>query len=837
MRRLTALTALLIFAIFGLAPTANAATRDYSATALNIIPSGQYGIPGIPGNDTQAKMYDGLTPLFNKVTNNDLNTLFKSERLGISDAGPGIPEVVPRAGVTITRDSYHVPHVKATTYNGGIWVAGWIAAEDRGLLLQQARYNARVAAIDAPHLSAIGLVSSLASFEPSAQTEAAVAKQTDALLAEGKEGKGVLQDIDTYITGINDYLTTTGSTNDPWTRNDVYAVNALKDQFLGEGGGDEARRSQFLGGLNKRLGAKKGWKVFNDLRQHTTNRSPISIDGNFPYEPIPKKSRKGSVVLDPDSFVETSVTPQPVAEELKTPDARATASNTLMITKKHSATGRPLMVGGPQIGYFYPGLTYEIDMDAPGLKWRGATSAPFPGYLLIGRGQDFATTLTSASGDVIDQFAETLCGGSDTKYLYKGKCRSMGNFDAGTLTRGGVTEPVSFKTTVHGPVVGYATVKGKKIALASKRSSYGKDVLDLMFNRRLSNGTVKSPKTFFKAAARTPQTFNSFYIDNNHVAEYTSGRLPMRDKRVDPGLPTKGTGQYEWKGYLSADGHPHGTDPKSGTMVNWNNSVAHKFGSADDEWGRAGTVARVDMLNKNLKKNKRNGKWTMAAVASAMNAGATQDVRSVVTTPLLAQLLKGSKAPNATAAGMLKQMVAWNKKGSSRLDRDLNGEIDAPGAASMDAAWAGVHDGDPSDGIDPQVDGIADAFMRPVLGPQLDELDSLFSRFDAPPSGQYAGWYQYFDRDIRGLLGKKTDNFRVSYCGHGKKAKCQKAVWTAIAKAGDRLTAAHGTSNPADWHANAVAERINFGPLPLIQMRYTNRPSGIQQVISFKGHR
>ena len=36
--------------------------------------------------------------------------------------------------------------------------------------------------------------------------------------------------------------------------------------------------------------------------------------------------------------------------------------------------------------------------------------------------------------------------------------------------------PVTFKTTVHGPVVGYATVKGKKVAISSKRSSYGKDV-------------------------------------------------------------------------------------------------------------------------------------------------------------------------------------------------------------------------------------------------------------------------------------------------------------------------------------------------------------------------
>jgi len=824
MLRKSAFLALILLSVLGLSvPAANAAPRDYSAIARNIIPSGQYGLPGSPESKTQALMYDALTPLFNKVTNRDIQNYFKSEKLGLSEDGPYTVETVPRDGVTIKRDKYNVPHVTATTYDGGIWAAGWIAAEDRGLLLQQARNNARVAAIDVPGLSAIGLVSSLRNFVPSAQTEAALAKQTQALLAKGKEGRAVLRDIDTYIQGINDYLHATSPATPDWTRNDVYAVNALKDQFLGEGGGDEARRSQFLGGLIKHLGAKKGWKVFNDLRQRVNKESPTSIDGRFPYGRTPKK-RSGSVILDPGSF--KRVNPVQGGEPLSAPEPRTQASNTLMITKGRSATGRPLMVGGPQIGYFAPGLTYEINMNAPGLKWRGATSAPFPGYLLIGRGQDFATTLTSASGDVIDQYAETLCGGSDTKYRFKGKCRDMGNFDAGTLDG----DPVSFKTTVHGPVVGYATVKGRKVAISSKRSSYGQDVVDLLFNRRLSNGSVKNAKTFYEAASKTPQTFNSFYIDKKDVALYTSGKLPIRDKRVDPGLLTKGTGQYEWKGFLSKKRHPHGKNPKSGLMVNWNNSVAHGFGSADDEWGRAGSVQRVDLLTRMLKRNKikgkgkKRGKLTMAAVVSAMNAGATQDVRAIFTVPLLKKLLKGSKAPNAQARQMLDQMVAWNRKGGSRLDRDLDGRIDAPGAASLDAAWP----------------KIADAFMRPVLGSEerLDELDSLFSRFDLPPSGQYSGWYQYFDKDIRALLGKKVKSpFRVKYCGHGKKAACQKAVWGAIAAAGAELATKQGSPNPADWRADAAREQIQFGPVPLITMRYTNRPSGIQQVISFKGHR
>ena len=797
-----------------------AGAADYADVARNIVPSGQYGsVPPPPGADEQARMYDALTPLFDEVRPRHIRKLFKSEALGrLGRDGPGDREDVPRRGVRIVRDRFHVPHVTAKTYRGGIWAAGWIAAEDRGLLLEQARYNARVAAIDAPGLDAIDLVAGLKSFRPSNRTEREVAKQTQALRRQGKEGRAVLRDIDTYIRGINAYRRKSGSSVEPWTRNDVYAVNSLKAEFLGVGGGDEARRSQFLGGLQDRLGREQGMSIFNDLRQFKSESSPRTIGGRFHYGSIPRRA-PGSVVLDHGSYEpDPAVDDAALARKAAAPPAQA--SNTLMITAERSRTGRPLMVGGPQIGYFYPGLTWEIDMDAPGLQWRGATSAPFPGYLLIGRGEDFATTLTSASGDVIDQYAEKLCGGSRTRYRYRGECRKMDTFRAGTLNG----EPVVFKTTVHGPVVGYATVGGRRVAISSKRSSYGRDVVDLLFNRRLSNGSVHSPGSFFRAAAKSPQTFNSFYIDHEHIAEYTSGRLPLRARGVDPGLPTKGTGRYEWRGFLPDDRHPHGLDPRDGTMTNWNNSVARGFGAADDEWGRNGSAQRVDMLDKNLKHlATKDGRWSMARVVSAMNAAATQDVRAIDTVGLLRKLLDGTRAPSHRAREMVMLLRVWKKDGGSRLDRDLDGEIDDPGAAIMDGAW----------------DEIANTFMRPRLGPQLDELDSLFDRFSEPPGGQFSGWYQYFDRDIRRLLGLRIrDPFRNEYCGRGDLERCQRAIWRAIDRAGDEIAAQQGTNDPEKWRADATEERIEFRPGLLERtIRYTNRPSGIQQVISFSGHR
>ena len=279
----------------------SAAAKDYAQTARNIIPSGQHGVPG-PGADTQALMYDGLTPLFDHVTNADFNQYFKSEKFGIDTDGPGTVESVPHPGVTITRDKFDVPHVHSTTYDGGIWAAGWIAAEDRGLLLQQARFNGRVAAIDAPGLNAINLIAGLKNFQPSAQTEAVVSKQTQVLQNAGPEGVAVLHDIDTFISGINDYLAIHSPSTAPWTRNDVYALNALKGQFVGQGGGDEARRSQFLGGLEQRLGSVRGQERLQRPSPVQEPRQPDHRRRRLPLRGTPRDHAPGSVVLDPGSF-------------------------------------------------------------------------------------------------------------------------------------------------------------------------------------------------------------------------------------------------------------------------------------------------------------------------------------------------------------------------------------------------------------------------------------------------------------------------------------------------------------------------------------------------------
>jgi acyl-homoserine lactone acylase PvdQ len=807
-------TPLLLLAAF-LLTAAPASATDYAPNALNIIPSGQYGgFPPPAGADQQALMYDGLTPLFDQVTAPDLTTYFKSEALGAAGSpGPTHVEAVPRKGVKIVRDAFNVPHITGKTRDDVTWAAGWVTEEDRGLLLAQGRYPARFAALDAPGINAFGLVTGLKQVTVTKQADKLIDReQTAALKARGKEGRALLHDVDVYVKGVNARLRAEKSNQKPWTRVDVYSINALAGQIFGQGGGDEVRRSQLLDALRKRLGKPQADTVFNDLSEHMDADTPVTINKAFPYEQVPN-TQSGNAVID-----DGSTSPKTAKAVANSATSRRYASNFLMVSAKRSATGHPLFVAGPQIGYFYPGLTLELDLKGPGFQARGAAIPGGAGNILIGRGPDFAWSLTSAGSDTNDQFVETLCGGSDTKYLYKGKCRKMGTVNAGSIAGEG-GGPVVFHTTVHGPVQGHATSGGKRVAISFMRSSHGQDVLwELMF-RRMTIGQVSGLKSFYSAAATSPFTFNVGYADDKNIAAYSAGRLPIRDKRVDPRLPTKGTGQFEWKGFLKPLAHPHQANPASGKLVNWNNKPATGFGASDSEWAY-GSIHRVQMLNAGIDARPQHD---LASVVAAMNKAATQDLRDEGSLlDGLTAVLDTGPAPSPRDAQMEALLKAWRAQGSSRLDRDLDGKMDAGAAPVI------------MDNIYPRV---ADTVFTPVLGPQRDQLSTLAGR--TVSTGYQGGRINFVDKDLRELTGTSFKSpFKTHFCGAGDLTTCRNGLWAAVDAAGNDIATAQGNPDPAQWTSDANAERIHFAPglLPTT-IRYTNRPSGIQQVVSFKGHR
>ena len=197
-----------------------------------------------------------------------------------------------------------------------------------------------------------------------------------------------------------------------------------------------------------------------------------------------------------------------------------------------------------------------MDLHAPGIDARGAAMPGGPGNILIGRGQDSAWSLTSAGSDTNDQFVETLCGGSRHEVpSTRASAARWARVDAGTIDG-----PGRDRLPHDGPRPGARLRDGRRQA--------GRGLLQALQPRQghplaapvqppVARARSRDVEVVLRAPRPPRRSRSTSPTRTTSTSRRTRpGLLPIRDQRVDPRLPTKGTGQYEWKGFLSAERAP-----------------------------------------------------------------------------------------------------------------------------------------------------------------------------------------------------------------------------------------------------------------------------------------
>jgi acyl-homoserine lactone acylase PvdQ len=794
------------------APTTEPTPVVTEDRAFYILPPGNYG--GLPTNDDsldQLPLYDALTPLRGDVTDADIESYFLPQNF--EPVGPTREEVTGRAGTTIVYDDFGIPHITGETREDLAFGAGWVTARDRALLLDLGRGAARVAVADVPGIDAFSLITSAQPFVPSAAAEQLVTDQVE-LIREtfGEEGEEIIADAQAYVDGVNAYSEANGVDREPFTVNDVVAVTALIGSIFGAGGGAEAGNAEFLSTLQAALGPEQGRAVWDDLLPDSDPEAPTTIEERFDYPALTGGEVTGSVLIDAGSIEsfdprDAAAVPQGFSTSLfydaaDTPPYRE-ASNWLMVEPSASLNATTLAVQGPQLGYFYPEIVQQIHLSGAGIEAQGAAVPGLAMYILIGRTRDYAWSLTSANQDVRDVYAEVLCepDGSEptrasTHYEFEGECIPFEVFDAGMLG----DLPITYLTSVHGPVIGTATSEGAPVALTRKRSTFGRDGLNLAALKDMTEGDADTPENFFEAANKFGFTFNWGYANRENTAYFASGRLPIRPAGLDRRLPTLGTGDYEWEGFLELEDRPHAIGHPSGRLLNWNNQSAPGFMHGDGT--QFGSVHRVENLDQ----------WPDEAelvdVVAIMNRAATEDERASVW-PVISAVLAGGDAPSELAAQVVTLLDEWADDDAPRLDADDDGFADTPGPLLFDTVFDAVHA----------------AVAAPVLGPLLDAGVGLRGIDEA----------SFVDKDLRTVLGEPVEGeFQVRYCGAGDLDACRASLWAAIDEAIGPLAIERG-DDPTTWLSEG--QRLTFVPgLITDDFRATNRPT-YQQVIEFANAR
>jgi acyl-homoserine lactone acylase PvdQ len=529
----------------------------------------------------------------------------------------------------------------------------------------------------------------------------------------------------------------------------------------------------------------------------------------------------------------------------------------MLVNAKRSKSGRAFAIMGPQVDFYSPQILMEMDLHGGGYDVRGAT---FPGislYVLLGRGQDFSWSATTATTDVVDQFVERLCNpdGSpptrdSTHYLYKGKCTPFTQRDYTVTTPVAATDPsppkeVTFRAvrSVHGPIQATATVGGVPVAIASARSTYFHEIDSTRAFKRFNFNEVSNPRSFQEAAGFINFAFNWFYVDDRDIGWLQSGWYPRRARGTDPSLPAWGTGEWDWQGFKPAgyktrklpfSALPKEANPKSGYIVNWNNAQAPGWRSADDVWSY-GPVHRSQILEKPLQRTLRSqGETDLTRLTQINIEGATVDLRGREVYPLLRRVI-GDVEGDVNSADLVAVLDAWRRSGSHRRDLDGDNVYDHSGAVALFDEWW---------------DRLLAGEFRPVLGERLFELVKNMNPLAQlpPPGGStwFDGWQGYVSKDIRRLLGNRVRSplSRV-YCGKGSRAKCRSMLLNTLVLAGGAVRQRYGAARvsdikvPATCGSPRTCDQIEFttaGAVATPPMHWQNRPT-FQQAVEIQGHR
>ena len=265
-----------------------------------------------------------------------------------------------------------------------------------------------------------------------------------------------------------------------------------------------------------------------------------------------------------------------------------------------------------------PASLLEMDLHGGGIDARGAALPGCPGYVLIGRGQDFAWS-AHLGRQRHDRPVRRDALRHDTRYRYKGRCRPHGTFDAGTLA-GGCDQRERSRS--RRPFTDRSSATRRWAASASRsrreRSSRGRDVLRQLAFQDLNVNRPRSPAS--SCAWPHPRVHLQLVLRGRPRHRGVLERAACRSQaRRGPGPADVGTGRYEWRGFLPAAPPPAGDQPAQRRDP----ELEQQAGAGLRRGGRpTGATARFTGSCSRTRLAKRR-KHTLTSVVAAMNEAAT----------------------------------------------------------------------------------------------------------------------------------------------------------------------------------------------------------------------
>ena len=692
--------------------------------------------------------------------------------------------------VRIVRDEYGVPHVYAATVGALFFGDGYATAQDR---LWQA---------DLVRRTATGTLSELVGPGDDQQNVAGdvffrgYSGGEDRLRAAFSEMTAPDRAaVSGYVAGINAWISTAarngtlpveyaavGQTPRPWTATDVLASGILTVLKVGAQGFDELHNAQVLQDMTNRLGPTEGTKAFADTHWLDDPSAPTTIPGGraAASPALDQRTSETDAVAAPSPDAVVRVQRQWLAATAAMDRLGLGGvghSNAIAVSGRLSATGFPLLLGGPQIGYSVPQGFVEIGLHGAGYDTTGVALAGLPG-VQIGVANGHAWTVTSGGDDNQDAYLDVLDSvGHPGQYLFNGAWQPFACRPETILIAGASPLTTTVCDDTHGPVL---DVSGST-AVAMRDATRERPAQSL--HAFLAIDRARNLQDFVAAGRGLSGSLNLTYADRvGHIAYAHVGPVPIRPAGEDRFLPHAGDGTDEWQGVLDPHHMPLVIDPAQGWLANWNNKPIEGWQNSSDGFWQWGPVHRSQVLSDQLRNIRPHSATIGTLEAINRTAGQTTetpiaDDTSVIVqqlVPALRSHLQLSADPRlAPVAAILDR---WNQQ---RVDSDSDGRYDDP-AVTIFTAWYST---------------FATAIVADKLGP-----DYGIGRIDENTTANVA---------LRLLMGGTPAVPLAADYLQG--TPLDTAVTTSLIAALDRVTADYRTGDTAAWLTSVAT--ITWAPL------------------------
>jgi penicillin amidase len=305
------------------------------------------------------------------------------------------------------------------------------------------------------------------------------------------------------------------------------------------------------------------------------------------------------------------------------------------------------MAGDPHLHLTLPAIWFQLTMDSPGYHSSGVGIPGTPG-VLIGHNQHISWSLTDAQNQQTFYYLEHEDSAHPRQYLWNGVWRDYKTASYDIPVRGGPTEHLTVKLSVHGPVI---TERGQTTSVwwAGNIPSQDLDVL-MGINQAADYQAFRNALKGWYSP-----THNFVYADDHgNIGLISAGYYPQV-AAGQPWLPMPGTGENDIIGTIPFDYIPQSYNPPGNFIWSANqrqvtSDYPYYIGTSSnffDPGYRANEIRRV--LSQSGKLN--------ASDMMALQTD-TRDFLAGEITPILMQALAGAvSGRDQQAAGLL---GAWD---------------------------------------------------------------------------------------------------------------------------------------------------------------------------------